>query len=79
MDIEMIKDLESEIKSKQDELNRLKYGEVYEAQDAYDAAKVVYEDARKSVTEASKLLVEARIRNGFSTSAHWQKSYAYRF
>ncbi len=77
MDIEMIKDLESEIKSKQDELNRLKYGEVYEAQDAYEAAKVVFDDARKSVTEASKLLVEARIRNGLSTSTLWHRAYRF--
>ena len=73
----MIKDLESEIKSKQDELNRLKYGEVYEAQDAYEAAKVVFDDARKSVTEASKLLVEARIRNGLSTSTLWHRAYRF--
>ena len=77
MDIEMIKDLESEIKSKQDELNRLKYGEVYEAQDAYEAAKVVFDDARKSVTEASKLLVEARIRNGLSSSTLWHRAYRF--
>ena len=77
MDIEMIKDLESEIKSKQDELNRLKYGEVYEAQDAYEAAKVVFDDARKSVTEASKLLVEASIRNGLSTSTLWHRAYRF--
>ena len=46
---ELIANLEKEIQDKQEELNSIKYKEVYEAQDAYDAAQVIYKDAEQAL------------------------------
>ena len=51
MEASLIKDLEEDIKAKQQELNQLKYKDVYDAQDAYEAAQVVYKDAEKSMVD----------------------------
>ena len=77
METEVIKSLEDEIKLKQEELNRLKYSEVYEAQDSYDAAKAVYEDAAKNLAEASKNLNEAKIKSGASVGTIWRRTYRF--
>ena len=78
MDDQMIKTLEDEIKVKQDELQRLKYGDVYEAQDTYEATKVVYEEASKGLSDAFKKLSEARSNHGLSPATLW-RSRTYRF
>ena len=70
MDSEMIKTLEDEIKIKQDELQRLKYGDVYEAQDAYESAKVVYEEASKNLSDAFKSLSEAKSGHGLTPTTY---------
>ena len=81
MDDQMIKTLEDEIKVKQDELQRLKYGDVYEAQDTYEAAKVVYEEASKSLSDAFKKLSEARYSHGLPpntpSSYMWRRTYRF--
>ena len=78
MDNEMIKTLEDEIKIKQDELQRLKYGDVYEAQDAYESAKVVYEEASKNLSDAFKSLSEAKSGHGLTPTTLW-RSRTFRF
>ena len=81
MDNQMIQTLEDEIKVKQDELQRLKYGDVYEAQDTYEAAKVVYEEASKSLSDAFKKLSEARSSHGLAqttpSSYLWRRTYRF--
>jgi len=66
MEASLIKDLEEDIKAKQQELNQLKYKDVYDAQDEYESAQVVYKDAEKNMIEAAKKLSQARIDSGFS-------------
>tara|TARA_S200002703_G_scaffold72420_1_gene62690 strand:+ start:174 stop:407 length:234 start_codon:yes stop_codon:yes gene_type:complete len=75
MEASLIKDLEDDIKAKQQELNQLKYKDVYDAQDAYEAAQVVYKDAEKSMVEAAKNLSQARIDSGFSRTTILQRSF----
>ena len=75
MEASLIKDLEEDIKAKQQELNQLKYKDVYDAQDAYEAAQVVYKDAEKSMVEAAKNLSKARIDSGFSRTTILQRSF----
>ena len=81
MDNQMIQTLEDEIKVKQEELQRLKYGDVYEAQDAYESAKVVYEEASKSLSDAFKKLSEARSSHGLAqttpSSYLWRRTYRF--
>ena len=75
MEASLIKDLEEDIKAKQQELNQLKYKDVYDAQDASEAAQVVYKDAEKSMVEAAKNLSQARIDSGFSRTTILQRSF----
>jgi len=75
MEASLIKDLEEDIKAKQQELNQLKYKDVYDAQDAYEAAQVVYKDAEKSMVDASKKLSQARIDSGFSMATVLHRSF----
>ena len=75
MEASLIKDIEEDIKAKQQELNQLKYKDVYDAQDAYEAAQVVYKDAEKSMVEAAKNLSQARIDSGFSRTTILQRSF----
>tara|TARA_A100001011_G_scaffold282700_1_gene292873 strand:+ start:16 stop:249 length:234 start_codon:yes stop_codon:yes gene_type:complete len=75
MEASLIKDLEEDIKAKQQELNQLKYKDVYDAQDAYEAAQVVYKDAEKSMVEAAKKLSQARIDSGFSRATVLHRSF----
>ena len=75
MEASLIKDLEEDIKAKQQELNQLKYKDVYDAQDAYEAAQIVYKEAEKSMVEAAKNLSQARIDSGFSRTTILQRSF----
>tara|TARA_R100000808_G_scaffold3342_2_gene11972 strand:- start:1889 stop:2152 length:264 start_codon:yes stop_codon:yes gene_type:complete len=72
---ELIANLEKEIQDKQEELNSIKYKEVYEAQDAYDAAQVIYKDAEQALLQASKDLTEAKARNGYTRSYVYRRFY----
>ena len=56
MEDSIITDLEDEIKAKQAELSHIKYRDVYEAQDAYEAAQVVYKEAENSMVKAARTL-----------------------
>ena len=75
MEASLVKDLEEEIKVKQQELNQLKYKDVYDAQDAYEAAQIVYKEAEKSMVEADKKLSQARIDSGFSRATVLHRAF----
>ena len=75
MEASLVKDLEEEIKVKQQELNQLKYKDVYDAQDAYEATQIVYKEAEKSMVEAAKKLSQARIDSGFSRATVLHRSF----
>ena len=75
MEASLIKDLEEDIKAKQQELNQLKYKDVYDAQDAYEATQIVYKEAEKNMVEAAKKLSQARIDSGFNRATVLHRSF----
>lgn len=81
---EMVKQLEAEIKERQEELDRLKYSDVYEAQDAYRAALAAriekfhsWKDADIIVREASNALHKAKVASGIHIppTVSWRNVY----
>ena len=48
---------------------------VYDAQDAYEAAQIVYKEAEKNMVEAAKKLSQARIDSGFSRATVLHRSF----
>ena len=76
---EMVKQLEDEIKERQEELDRLKYSDVYEAQDAYRAALAARKDADIIVREASNALHKAKVASGIHTppTVSWRNVYRF--
>jgi|TARA_R100000541_G_scaffold12045_1_gene20375 hypothetical protein len=68
MEASIITDLEEEIKLKQEELSQLKYKDVYDAQDAYEAAQVVYKEAENSMVKAARTLSQVRVNSGLTRS-----------
>lgn len=68
MEASIITDLEDEIKAKQAELSQLKYKDVYDAQDAYEAAQVVYKEAENNMVKAARTLSQVRVNSGLTRS-----------
>jgi len=73
---DQVRELEREIKSKQEELNRIRLGDVYEAQDAYRAAKENYEEAEQLVRKAARVLQEEKVKSGVY-GKHTQRLFSF--